>query len=203
MQKNGKSEGFEIFIGSQSDENFWNDFADKVGSIDVLLDDGGHTYEQQIITTECVLECINDGGVLLIEDTHTSYMDGFGPRNKSFIEYVKKRIDAVNQRFGKFHEKSAERRFWSIEIVESMVAFKIDKEASNLVSEPTNNSGKDDSALDFRHADIAISQTFKKLKETFTFLKYLPFINKIAAKIAKAIKKKILVKQFSASKYFK
>ena len=42
--------GFEIYIGSQSDESFWNDFFNKVGKIDILLDDGGHSNAQQIIT---------------------------------------------------------------------------------------------------------------------------------------------------------
>ena len=35
--------GFEIFIGDQQDENFWKKFYKKVGKIDILLDDGGHT----------------------------------------------------------------------------------------------------------------------------------------------------------------
>mgnify|MGYP001454638828 CR=1 FL=1 len=91
--------GFEIFIGDQSDESFWVDFKKKVGSFDILLDDGGHTYEQQIITVESLLGSINDGGIILVEDTHTSYMSGFGPRRYSFIEYVKNKIDKINFRF--------------------------------------------------------------------------------------------------------
>ena len=162
--KKWEDEGFEIFIGSQSDEEFWADFVEKVGGIDILLDDGGHTYEQQIVTTECVLASINDGGLLLVEDTHTSYMDGFGPRSKSFLEYVKTRIDAVNQRFAKFSDKPSERRIWSIEIVESMVAFKVRKDASKMISEPTVNHGKDDLAADFRYADNPSLQIFKKLE---------------------------------------
>ena len=31
---------FEIFIGSQSDPNFWKDFFNKVGNVDIILDDG-------------------------------------------------------------------------------------------------------------------------------------------------------------------
>ena len=44
-----EKDGFEIFIGSQSDENFWNNFYRKVGKIDILLDDGGHQNKQQIL----------------------------------------------------------------------------------------------------------------------------------------------------------
>ncbi len=43
--KTWEKDGFEIFIGSQSDESFWQDFIKKVGAVDILLDDGGHTFE--------------------------------------------------------------------------------------------------------------------------------------------------------------
>ena len=125
--KKWEKEGFEIFIGSQSDQSFWAEVKEKVGSIDIVLDDGGHTYEQQIITVECLLGAMNDGGVIVVEDTHTSYMEGFGPKKFSFINYVKNKIDQINYRFS-FKNKSYvdERRIWSIEVVESMIAFKME-----------------------------------------------------------------------------
>ena len=76
--KKWEKDGFEIFIGDQSDPDFWRDFYKQVGEIDILLDDGGHTYVQQIVTAEYALDNIKDGGVLVVEDTHTSYMDKFG-----------------------------------------------------------------------------------------------------------------------------
>ena len=42
--------GFQIFIGNQSDEKFWNSFKSKVGKVDILLDDGGHIDYQQAVT---------------------------------------------------------------------------------------------------------------------------------------------------------
>ena len=108
--KKWEEHGFEIYIGSQSDIKFWEDFTREVSLIDVVLDDGGHTYEQQIITTECLLSSMNDGGIILVEDTHTSYMSGFGPKSKSFIEYTKMLIDKVNMRFEKFSHYPSERR---------------------------------------------------------------------------------------------
>ena len=45
--------GFEIFIGDQSNENFWSDFYKKIGNIDILLDDGSHKNIEQIITLNC------------------------------------------------------------------------------------------------------------------------------------------------------
>ena len=43
--------GFEIFIGNQASPDFWNKFFEKVGNVDIILDDGGHTNETQTITT--------------------------------------------------------------------------------------------------------------------------------------------------------
>ena len=55
-----EKDGFDIYIGSQSDKNFWKSFFDKVGNIDVLLDDGGHENHQQIITMSQTIPHIKD-----------------------------------------------------------------------------------------------------------------------------------------------
>ena len=78
--------GFEIYIGSQSDIQFWKNFYTKVGKIDILLDDGGHGNVQQIVTLNEAINNINDDGVILMEDIHTSYLKKFGnPSKYSFI----------------------------------------------------------------------------------------------------------------------
>ena len=66
--------GFEIFIGNQSDPLFWRQFYNKVGKIDILLDDGGHKNIQQITSFMESYKFINPNGLIAIEDTHTSYM---------------------------------------------------------------------------------------------------------------------------------
>jgi hypothetical protein len=116
--KKWEKEGFEIHIGNQSDPDFWRKFTSEVGLIDVFLDDGGHTYEQQIITSECVLDGISDGGILVVEDTHTSYMEGFGDQDFSFIKYAKLWIDIINSRFSEFNTDQSGRKIWSVEFFE-------------------------------------------------------------------------------------
>lgn len=197
--KKWEEHGFEIYIGSQSDENFWKDFNSQVGSIDVILDDGGHTYDQQIITTEMLLSNINNGGILVVEDTHTSYMYGFGPQKYSFIEYVKKKIDEINHRFGELHDLKSERRFWSIEILESMVAFKINLKASNLLSIPTNNKGIDDQAKDFRYEDNLMINKINLFNNKLNFLKFIPFM-KI---IARYLRSYLVNNKFRSKKFFR
>ena len=74
--------GFEIHIGSQSDVNFWKNFFNKIGKIDILLDDGGHGNIQQIVTLSEAINNTNDDGTIVIEDIHTSYMKKFGNPSK-------------------------------------------------------------------------------------------------------------------------
>ena len=70
--------------------DFWEGFFDKVGKIDILLDDGGHQNRQQIITLSEAINNINDDGTIVIEDTHTRYFRKFGnPSRHSFINYSK------------------------------------------------------------------------------------------------------------------
>lgn len=165
--KKWEESGFEIYIGSQSDPKFWEAFIASVGNIDVVIDDGGHTYEQQVITTECLLPHINDGGILIVEDTHTSYMDGFGPKRYSFMQYVYKRMDAINMRFSKFQasdrKQTDERRIWSIEMVESMVAFRVSHAPTKLISQLVDNNAASDQAQDYRYADDKSLERFDTL----------------------------------------
>ena len=61
--------GFEIYIGDQSDPLFWKKFYKKVGKIDVLLDDGGHKNIQQITSFMESYKNIKPNGIIVIEDT--------------------------------------------------------------------------------------------------------------------------------------
>ena len=184
--------GFEIFIGSQSNENFWNKFKKEVGPIDIVIDDGGHTYEQQIITTEALVDSIKDGGLIVIEDTHTSYMEKFGPKKYSFIEYTKNMIDFINQRFSRFKNSESEDRVWGIRIFESIVAFNINKKASSLTSNSINNNGKNDMAEDFRYKDNTELSIFYKSKGILRILRKIPGIKTMLSRY-----------KFQAKKFFR
>lgn len=193
-----KNFGFEIFIGDQSNKDFWEEFKKDIGNIDIVLDDGGHTYQQQIMTIECLLETINDGGIILVEDTHTSYLDGFGPSKFSFINYVKNLIDKINYRFGEFSRFRSERRVWSIEIIESMVAFRVNRKASNLDSFPTDNEGLSDLAKDARYKEISSINFLKEIKNKLPFLEKIP-LSRVLAKLYKSY---LVNKNFDSKKYF-
>ncbi len=91
--------GIEIFIGSQSDRAFLRDVKQKIPKVDILIDDGGHTMDQQIVTFEEMFEHVKGEGVYLAEDLATSYWEEYGggyQNQKSFIEYSKNFIDRLN-----------------------------------------------------------------------------------------------------------
>jgi len=93
-----KQENTTIFIGSQSDPAFLTEVKQKIPMMDIIIDDGGHTMDQQKISFEHLYSKVKDGGIYLIEDTHTSYWHQFhgGYKNpNSFIEYSKNMIDSL------------------------------------------------------------------------------------------------------------
>jgi hypothetical protein len=88
-----------ILLGDQSDPEFLRSVVHEHGPFDVIVDDGGHTMEQQITSIETLFPTLAEGGVYICEDTHTSYWDshegGLG-RDGSFIEWVKARLDDLH-----------------------------------------------------------------------------------------------------------
>lgn len=62
-----------VFIGDQADRAFWSTFRNNVKGIDIVIDDGGHTPEQQQITLEEMLPHLRPGGVYICEDIHGSF----------------------------------------------------------------------------------------------------------------------------------
>ncbi|WP_298854314.1 class I SAM-dependent methyltransferase [uncultured Ruegeria sp.] len=185
--KRWEQDGFEIFIGSQSDPAFLEKIAKEVGEIDILLDDGGHTYEQQIITTECLLPHIRDGGMLVVEDTHTSYMEGFGLRNRSFVKYAMNMVDRINHRFWKLAPNAAEKRTWGISFFESFVVFEVNRKATSVVSAPTENDGEDLHAKDFRHADNQVYENLLNTSKKLSALKTIPGMRAVARLVRAAV----------------
>jgi hypothetical protein len=97
----------KIIIGDQANRKFLRELGAEIGPIDILIDDGGHTMVQQIITFEEMYSFVNERGIYLVEDLHTSYWKEYGggyKRKGSFIEYAKEFIDCINA----WHSRSPE-----------------------------------------------------------------------------------------------
>ena len=97
--KEFENENTKIFIGSQSDRKFLEYVKKSIPPVDILIDDGGHYMNQQIILFEELFDIVKKNGVYLCEDTHSSYWLVYGggyKRNGTFIEYSKNFIDMLN-----------------------------------------------------------------------------------------------------------
>jgi len=100
--------------GDQGDAHFLRGtfHATTGGHFDVIVDDGGHHYEQQTASYEVLFgELLNPGGLYVIEDIETSYWktgtDLYGKKvtrggqsePKSLINMFKNVVDVVNKKF--------------------------------------------------------------------------------------------------------
>jgi SAM-dependent methyltransferase len=97
--KEVEEDNIKIMIGSQSDRDFLKKVKAEIPPIDILIDDGGHTMLQQIVSFEELFDHVKPDGVYLCEDMHTSYWLGWGggyKRRGTFIEYSKNFIDWLN-----------------------------------------------------------------------------------------------------------
>ncbi|MBC7702518.1 MAG: class I SAM-dependent methyltransferase [Rhodoferax sp.] len=177
IAKKWEADGFEIHIGSQSDLTFWDKFFNKIGPIDVLLDDGGHTNLQQIVTVHSVLHFIRDGGMLVVEDTHCSYFTEFGnPHRYSFISFGKRLVDHLHARQSQVKAIAGDYGacIASVRFFESIVAFEVDRRLC-FKPEPTSNNGISAAASDFRY-EGSFALAIKALETKLSFLSGLPLL---------------------------
>jgi hypothetical protein len=94
-----EEENIKIIIGSQSDRKFLKEIKAIIPHVDILIDDGGHTMRQQIVTFEELFDHVKENGVYLCEDLHTSYHLSYGGgyrRRGTFIQKSKRFIDYLN-----------------------------------------------------------------------------------------------------------
>ena len=68
----------KIEFGDQADPMFLLDVAAKHGPFDVIVDDGGHKMHHQKVSFNTLWSQLADGGLYIVEDTHSSYWPGFG-----------------------------------------------------------------------------------------------------------------------------
>jgi hypothetical protein len=185
-------EGFEIFIGSQSDPAFWRDFYAKVGNVDVLLDDGGHTNRQQIVTVHESVAHINDGGVILVEDVHASYIREFGnPSRFSFVNFGKHLIDSINARSTSAGQvpNDYSKRIYAASFYESIVVLQVDSTRC-FPGQVTSNAGSSANRADFRlegSAAKSVQGVRVRLRHQLGALRRLPLVAPLGRAVFSAL----------------
>lgn len=68
------------------------------GGLDIVIDDGGHTMDQQRVSFETLFPYVNPRGLYIIEDLQTSYSETYGGNTSdSMVEYLKRKVDDLHQ----------------------------------------------------------------------------------------------------------
>jgi len=158
---------FKIFTGDQSDPEFWKNFYKKNGKIDILIDDGGHTNIQQITSFMESINYINDNGVIIVEDTHTSYMNykGFkNPSKYSFINFSLNIIENIQRRNPMLKKKMniISEKIYSIEYYDSIVSININKKKQKPSKNLQNNKKLETSFVDYRFKRVEAHEQKKQ-----------------------------------------
>ena len=128
------SKDITIIIGDQTDIELLKSVNQKHGPFDVVIDDGGHTATQQIITFITMFPLLSENGVYLCEDTHTSYFKGYMDMSDqyTFMTFAKYLVDRLNESFfesnGNIHNLNSTVSYFSahcrsIHFYDSMVFF--------------------------------------------------------------------------------
>jgi hypothetical protein len=92
----------KIFQGDQSDEKFLRDVFNRIGSLDIVIDDGSHVNEHVILSFKTLFPLINRGGIYSVEDTEHSYSPNFGGDNdnlnnpRTMMNFFKSLTDGLN-----------------------------------------------------------------------------------------------------------
>jgi len=103
----------EIIIGDQSSEQFWDGFFQThTEEFDIVIDDGSHRMFDMKLTFLKVNSHVRNGGIYIIEDTHTAYWNnelifpdiptgalrnhGLGNHNNIY-EFTKLAADVMNR----------------------------------------------------------------------------------------------------------
>ncbi len=96
------TEDIQIFRGDQADPKFLTSIP---GTFDIIIDDGGHTMKQQQVSFKHLFPRLNEGGMYVIEDLHTSYWPEFGG-GYTTMHFLKDVIDDMHDWARKSHRAS-------------------------------------------------------------------------------------------------
>jgi hypothetical protein len=64
--------------GDQNDPEFMASLGERIGPIDIVIDDGSHVNEHVITSFDALFGHVRPGGLYVIEDLQSSYWPGWG-----------------------------------------------------------------------------------------------------------------------------
>lgn len=96
------SDRIKIVIGMQGNVDLLTEINGKYGPFDIIIDDGSHRWDDQIISFQTLFPKLVGNGFYVVEDLHTSYDIKYCQSAKiPTVNYFKNIIDNINL-FGTF-----------------------------------------------------------------------------------------------------
>ena len=77
---------------------FVQQFKSTIKQFDIIIDDGGHTMNQQKTSLKILVSLVRSNGLYVIEDLQTSYLPNYGGNyvnSSSTIELIKTFVDEI------------------------------------------------------------------------------------------------------------
>jgi cephalosporin hydroxylase len=133
--KQFEEDQIDIRIGDQSNPSFLKSIITDYPNIDIIIDDGSHIMNHVIKSFNTLYPYLNNNGIYLIEDMHTSYWDEYeGGLNKksSVIEYSKTLIDSLNKEHIRNNTLSSLDNLFSIAYYDSIIVFEKKNISKNI-----------------------------------------------------------------------
>ena len=140
-----KITGATIVAGDQGEGAVLDRFIAEHGAdFDIIIDDGGHTMHQQIISLKYLWKAIKPGGIYFCEDTHTSALKqwGGGPAEPGedkmlMMDFIHKLVEDIT-----YEDRFQPARQISFEQVESMVHIDCSRELCGFFKRAANSRGR-------------------------------------------------------------
>ena len=132
----------EIIIGDQGSPQFWDELIPNLPMFDIIIDDGSHIMNHQILTLRKAFPTIlAPGGVYLVEDTATSVWGHWGGSVASLAQQdslpgAPARQHQRGQTFVEFSQSLVAELYWH----HAMVKGKVPAHAINYAEEMTAHS---------------------------------------------------------------
>jgi len=93
-----------VVVGNANGQDAFNAIRAICPVFDIVIDDGSHISSDILLSFVNYFPLLKPGGVFVVEDTHTLYMDGFGGgllNDFSAYAFFKKLVDVINFQFWK------------------------------------------------------------------------------------------------------
>ena len=124
--KKSEEPGTRIYIGDQGDPDLLRRIAAENGPFDLVIEDGSHLFEHQVLAFQTLFEHIVEGGSFVCEDVQTSYVDdevfgGGAGKPGTFAEFAKGLIDTQHEWFSGKPVSELARNLYSVHFYACMV----------------------------------------------------------------------------------